>query len=337
MTSSKLTRRRFLNRSLVGAGLLAAASRSGLAIHPAQGRSPFGEVVAETPFARVEKLAEGVWAVISTPFKPQGGFGDMTTVCNGGFMAGSQGVLVVDTFQRPAGAAWVAEQALRLTGKHPTHVVITHFHADHSGGTAGFQLGAEGPEILATETTRRLIWERYQTPRSREGEKIPRVSMRYLAPTSVIPDATQGLEIDLGGRSVRIELRSGHTPSDLTVMVDDPPIVFDGDLVWKDIVPNFRDSTPSMLWRTCRELLADPETIHVAGHGDAARTKDLGDYLVLLEVLEKAARQAHASGKSASQAAAGFKPPQSLKSWILPNPAQYRIGFEAWYRELGAI
>ena len=260
MPNSKLSRRRFLNRSLGGAVLL-AASRSGFALPRMQGRSPFAKVVAETPFARIEELASGVWAVVSTPFKPEGGFGDMTTVCNGGFIAGSQGVLVVDTFQRPAGAAWVAEQALKLTGKRPTHVVITHFHADHSGGAAGFQNGAEGPEILATDTTRQLIWERYQTPRSQEGESIPQVSMRYLAPNRVIPDDSQPIEIDLGGRRVRIELHSGHTPSDLTVTVADPAVVFDGDLVWKDIVPNFRDSVPSVLAKKSLGLVAPPQSM----------------------------------------------------------------------------
>lgn len=327
-------RRRFLSSSLWGAGALAAAARGGPAAG-FQAFEPFGEVVAETPFARLEKLSEGVWAVVSTPFRPEGGFGDMTTVCNGGIIAGNQGVLVVDTFQRPAGAAWVADQTLRLTGRRPTHVVITHFHADHSGGAAGFQAGAEGPEIIATDVTRQLIWERYQKPSPREGKAIPQVGLRYLAPSSVIPEGSGPVEIDLGGRLVRVEPRSGHTPSDLSVRLSEPDIVFDGDLVWKDIVPNYADSIPSELSRQCRDLLADAETIHVPGHGDASRAKDLASYLKLLDEVEEAARQAHASGTEASTAAKAFKPSGPLQGWILPNPAQYELAFAAWYRELG--
>lgn len=335
MSQPQIDRRRFLNRSLIAAGALTAASAKGYGLHLAQARRPFGEVVVQTPFARVEKLAEGVWAVVSTPFKLEGGFGDMTTVCNGGLIAGSEGVLVIDTFQRPAGAAWVADQALKLTGKRPTHVLITHFHADHSGGAAGFQNGADGPAIMATETTRRLIWERYQNPIRREGEATSRVRLRFLAPTRVIPDDSGPFDLDLGGRSVRIEPHRGHTPSDVTATVDDPRIVFDGDLVWKDVFPNYSDSIPSDWSKNCRKLLSDGQTIHVTGHGDVARASALRPYEQLLNEVEKAARAAHAAGKDAAAAAKDFRLPESFERWVLPNPASHEWAFRAWYRELG--
>ena len=147
MPHTPLNRRRFLENSLLTAGM-AAAARSPLTAALPQTRAPFGETVVQTPFARLEKLGEGIWAVVSTPFKPDGTFGDMTTVCNGGVIAGSDGVLVVDTFQRPRGAAWVAEQVRALTGRAVTHVAITHFHADHSGGNHRQQDFEGKPELF---------------------------------------------------------------------------------------------------------------------------------------------------------------------------------------------
>ena len=332
--SKPLNRRRFLGSSLAGAGMLASARGRAAGRIPTQGRKAFAKTVVETPFARIEQLAEGVWAVVSTPFKPEGGFGDMTTVCNGGLIAGRDGLLVIDTFQRPEGAAWVVEQGLRLTGKRPTHVLLTHFHGDHSGGLAGFQYGAQGPDIIASETTRQLIWDRYQRPRSREGSPFLEVRQRFLAPTSLLSDKGDPVELDLGGRNITIERRAGHTPSDLAVVIDDPRIVFDGDLVWKDVFPNYADALPHVWQEQAREILRDPETIHVAGHGDVARGKDLVLYPAMLDEVEKAARQAHGAGREFQEAAAEFSLPQSLGDWLLFNPNQYETAFRAWYRTL---
>src|SRR5690606_9566481 len=72
---------------------------------------PLGRVVAVEPFGRLESVAPGVWALISTPFS-----GDRTTLSNGGLIAGSNGVLAIEGFMMPAGAKWLADQAVALTG-----------------------------------------------------------------------------------------------------------------------------------------------------------------------------------------------------------------------------
>ena len=85
------------------------------------------KVAAEEPWARIEELDKGIWAVVSTPLAAR----DFTTICNGGIIAGDDRVLVVESFGSPAGAKWVADQTEKLTGHRPTDVVITHFHGDH--------------------------------------------------------------------------------------------------------------------------------------------------------------------------------------------------------------
>jgi glyoxylase-like metal-dependent hydrolase (beta-lactamase superfamily II) len=92
-----------------------------------------GRVVATTPFARLEQLAPGVLAVISTPFG-----GERTTLANGGLIVGRNGIVVIEGFFQPAGAAWLAEQCRLLTGRLPTHVVCTHYHSDHVNGVTGY-------------------------------------------------------------------------------------------------------------------------------------------------------------------------------------------------------
>jgi hypothetical protein len=67
-------------------------------------RDPLGQVVAQEKFARLEKVAEGVWALISDPFS-----GDRTTLANGGIIAGKNGVVAIEGFFMPKGATWLAE------------------------------------------------------------------------------------------------------------------------------------------------------------------------------------------------------------------------------------
>ena len=82
-----MSRRRFVAASAGCASYLAAAGPllSGRALRGWGGQGA-RRVVAQTPFARVEELGDGMFAIVSTPLN-----GDYTTVCNGGIVGGSSG------------------------------------------------------------------------------------------------------------------------------------------------------------------------------------------------------------------------------------------------------
>jgi glyoxylase-like metal-dependent hydrolase (beta-lactamase superfamily II) len=118
-------------------------------------RRPVGAVVAREPFGNLEKVADGVWALISTPLN-----GDNRTVSNGGIIAGKNGVLAIEGFNQTAGAQWLSGQARELTGRWPTHVALTHYHSDHANGLMGYLSQTEHPMVRATTRTRDLVVER---------------------------------------------------------------------------------------------------------------------------------------------------------------------------------
>lgn len=331
---NKFSRRGILTSMAASAALGSAAltSASGARSFP-----PFGKVVEEQPFARIEEVGPGVWGVVSTPLNPDGSFNPaaVATLCNGGIIAGEDKVVAIDGSFRPEGAAWLAAQALRLTGKPVTDVIVTHFHADHTGGLAGYQSGATGPEIIATATTDRLIYERYagakQTP---EGAQFARPAIRPVMPTRIITDETSIITMDLGGRTIRLHPLKGHTPSDLAIVVDDAPIIFAGDLVWAGLFHNYVDAIPSHLTTSVEHLLTDPKRTIVTGHGAIANAGDLSTYLDLLRLVEEKARASYEAGKTPAEGAADFVVPASLGTWQLFNPRYYETAFEAWRREL---
>jgi glyoxylase-like metal-dependent hydrolase (beta-lactamase superfamily II) len=256
--------------------------------------------------------------MISTPLG-----GDRTTLCNGGLVAGRDGVVMIEAFGSDAGATWMAEQARALTGRAPTHVVVTHYHSDHTAGLRG-AVGSGGARLHATAATRDLVTARNQ------GAAVD------LLKEAIVIDGGAVSSIDLGGRRLAIAPHDGHTPSDVTVRVEDSPVLFCGDLVWNGMFPNYVDAVPSRLTRSVRALRASGATAFVPGHGTLATPADLDGYLALLDSVETAARRAMERGITAEAAGAEYRLPASLGEWTLFNPAYYGRAIGAWMKELGA-
>ena len=311
------TRRDFLRHSSSCAahlGIMAAASPLwARSLWAAQERFP---VVAREPWGRLEAVADGIWALVSTPLQ------DRTTLCNGGIIAGRAGVLVVEAFGSDAGARWMAEQARALTGRRPTHVLVTHYHADHTGGLRGAFEGAD-VTLLASSVTRDQTRHRNQgsPPEILEGARLL--------------DTRRPTDIDLGGRSVLVVPRRGHTDSDVTVEIADPAVIFCGDLVWNAMFPNYVDAVPSRLSLNVRLLQSLGAGTYVPGHGALADAADLARYIDLLDDVERAARDAVARGASAEEAGAAYSIPAGLGEWTLFNPGYFGRAIGAWMKELG--
>lgn len=321
---SSISRRDFLARSgSCTAHLALAAAVAPHALRTAWARTPLGAVVATEPFGSLERVADGIWALISTPLG-----GDRTTLSNGGLIAGRSGVIAIEGFNQPAGATWLATKARELTGRWPTHVVVTHYHADHANGVAGYALAdASGKTIVrATERTRELVLEKNQPADPARTSALQQ---------AIVLPASETSTIDLGDRRVRIIPRSGHTDSDVSVEIEDPSVVFCGDLVWNAMFPNYIDAVPSRLAASVKALRRDGRTIYVPGHGALAREAEFDRYASMLAEVEQAARKAKLDGKSAAEAGAAFTLPTSLGEWTLFNKVFFERAFTAWYRELG--
>ena len=313
MTSQvDVSRRDFLTRSAAAL----AATQVGSALWPwqvtAQERYP---VVASEAWGRLLRLADGVWALESSPLE------DRTTLCNGGIIAGRAGVVVVEAFGSADGARWMARQAERLTGRSPTHVALTHHHGDHVGGLRG---AAETPdvEILATATTLERVPGRPGDPEGAAAARFRTIG------------GGRPTELDLGDRSVLLVPRRGHTASDLTVEVLDAGVVFAGDLVWNGMFPNYVDAQPGRLSQTVRVLQARGAGVWVSGHGALAHAGDMDLYIRVLDAVEAGAREALERGWSAEEAADRFALPAEAADWTLFNASYFARALDRWMREI---
>jgi cyclase len=317
---TRLSRREFLaSTTSCAAHLALVAAVTPLALRRRWTQGSIGRVVASEPFADLVQLSDGIWAVVSKPLS-----GDRTTLANGGLIAGSDGVLAIEGFYQPEGAAWLAEKARELTGRWPTHVALTHYHADHANGVAGY-LGAEHPVVRTTQTTRDEVLERNK----------PADDARTAAlESAVLLSSTDDTTIDLGGRVVRIVPRNGHTDSDVSLELDDPSLVFCGDLFWNAMFPNYVDALPIELSASARALRRTQDTVYVPGHGAVGKVEAYDRYVAMIDEVERAARHAHERGTAAADAATTFALPDSLGEWTLFSKVFFERAFTAWYREL---
>jgi glyoxylase-like metal-dependent hydrolase (beta-lactamase superfamily II) len=214
--------------------------------------------------------------------------------------------------------------------------VVSHVHPDHTYGLAGYLSAPQRPQIIMTDATRRLFLERQLSDdsRTRQGKGLVAIGGPYALPDAVIMPGAEPTTLDLGGRVVKLVERVGHTPSDLTIEIDSPRVIWTGDLVFHGMFPYYGDARPIQLRETCRAMLADTKATFVPGHGACAAAGDLGPYLELIDHVEQAARVAFAAGKSAADGAKDYKLPESQKDLYIFNPQVFVFAFEAWYRQL---
>lgn len=283
---------------------------------------PGPNVVAQEAWGRLEEVGPGLWALISTPLT-----GDYTTLSNGGIVSGRSGVIIVEGTASPAGARWMAERAVALTGRAPTHVVVTHYHGDHSRGVDGFG-GDEPPLIHATRATADLVTAGFDAAAEPERAR-PWADV-------VVMDPAEPTLIDLGDRAVSVVPYEGHTASDVIIDLPDDDLVWCGDLVWNEMFPNYVDAVPSVLSSSVRSIIDSGRGTFVPGHGPLADADAMSTYVSILDDIERAARAALSEGRTAEAAGEAYRLPDGVGEWILFNPQYFGRAIGAWMREIGS-
>ena len=154
-----------------------------------------------------------------------------------------------------------------------------------------------------------------------------------------VPTPDRPTTIDLGDRNVVVTPYSGHTASDVVATVDDTTLC--GDLLWIDMVPNYIHATPGELGRSVGGVLAAQTTTMVPGHGPLPDAGALEEYQLLLDVIETEGGRSFEAGQTPEEAAAGYAPPDALRSWsafgsLEPDEiaGAFLSGFLAWHRQL---
>src|SRR5689334_18779110 len=192
-------------------------------------------------------------------------------------VAGSAGLLVVDTNASELAAREVMGDLRRLSAASLFAAVNTHVHFDHTFGNA--VLRSEGAELVAHEDAAAGLLTHaagIQAQAAAEADEDERYA-ELVATEPVVPERTfsSALTLDLGDRLVElVHPGRGHTDGDVVVRVPDADVVLTGDLVEESAmrsgVPGFGADCFPMDWPTSLDLvlnLISPDTVVVPGHG----------------------------------------------------------------------
>lgn len=138
----------------------------------------------------------------------------------------SEGIILVDAIFDYSVEAEVIE-GLRKLGIDPAEIrylVVSHAHGDHSGGAGILQ--RHGARVVMSAAD----WDLYE----RSGDEVK-------ATRDIV--ATDGMEIELGGATVRVYMTPGHTLGTMSTVL---PVHDNGEphvaVVWGGTLFNFRDA-----------------------------------------------------------------------------------------------
>jgi cyclase len=244
---------------------------------------------SQIPFT-LHEVGSGVWAAIDNPAAQKARAG-----ANAGFVIGSDGVLVVDTFENPAAAQELLNQIRQKTNLPVRFVVNTHYHLDHVAGNNIF--AAAGATILAQDNVR--SWERTENKKF-FGAKITPEQTQMVESLS-LPSITyrDGVDLYLGTREVFVRSFPGHTGGDSAIYIPDANVVFCGDLFWNHTLPNLIDASTKPWIETLDSMIQHhPAATLVPGHGEVGHVQDVSDFRGYLSDLRTDVAQAQAAGKS---------------------------------------
>ncbi|HRM53715.1 MAG TPA: MBL fold metallo-hydrolase [Ottowia sp.] len=240
---------------------------------------------APLPDMKPQQVAPGCWFVEG--LSALGSPANQNFISNAGFVVTSAGVVVIDALGSPALAERLVAEIKKITPQKITHVVLTHYHADHVYGLQVFEkLGAR---IIAHQAGREYLYA--DTARLRLEQ-----SRKDLAPwideQTHLAAATEWIaarrELTVGDTRLVIQpVGPAHTPEDLAVYLPDKKVLYAGDLVFRSRIP-FVGQADSRNWiKSLDKLLAFDAAVVVPGHGPASTEarKDMQltrDYLAYL-------------------------------------------------------
>ena len=184
--------------------------------------------------------------------------------CNPGFVNSLEGVVMIDTPQKPSDAyAWRKEIAKYGS---VAYVINTDHHADHALGDFFF----EGDLVLHEETTRKLLTsERLEF--SKNWLKFVEPQFEWLSEHYFTKKPkftfTDRMNISLGDEVFQLIHIRGHTQNETIVYLPLQKVLFCGDNVCTVGIPSLRESYPRQ-WIEAFDLMESLEfEILVPGHG----------------------------------------------------------------------
>ena len=250
---------------------------------------------------KAQKLADGVWAA------------ELAKGANVGWFLLGDGVVAVDSGSDSATARDILKQIAETTGNKPVRLLIlTHAHADHSGGARAFV--AAGARILCQESIAGQMLAYVTQPASDPNDPLSgktniRPIVESISERSIMVDGIHNTQVYFLG--------AAHSSGDLVVYLSGDKILFSGDIALGGRQPFMQspDVDPAGWERALQSLTRVPVDKLVPGHGEIGPVAGIQDSLAYVSRVDGLAKKWVESGTREEQLDAQIRAPENA----IPN------------------
>jgi cyclase len=247
----------------------------------------------------IEKVADGVYAALARP--------QVILNCNAAIFENASDLLIIDTHSKPSAVAALVAQIRRdISTKPVRYIVNSHFHWDHTQGTAAYRRIAPHAAVVSSVKTRELLSENGaqrlkasadETARSIETYKAKLAvatnpadkqswqravqdSTAYLSEmrnyTPELPDITFDRDLVIHDKAHDLHLAfrgRAHTAGDVVLFCPQKKVIATGDML-HGFRPFIADGYPSEWVSTLHKIEEFPFDHVIGGHGGVQHSRE---------------------------------------------------------------
>jgi cyclase len=235
----------------------------------------------------------------------------------------SEGAVIIDTLPFPGEAQQIADFISRRSNNGIRHVILTHYHADHTYGAYLFR----NAQVISHTLCRDWIAQYSQAGLEEARAQTPELADAKIRAPDVVFEGSE-MTLRMGNKTLQLLHTPGHTQDSIVVYIKEDRILFAADTVMP--VPYIVDGDPQAFIESLKMIRALSLENVVQGHGEVVLRGEIN------ETIDSSVRYLEAIQTRVAKAIAADKPRESMREISIESCGKSRIPLNGLVQQLHA-